>query len=118
MKNLVTYVSLFTLTACGNPSGISDAEYAEYKELGAPKILYACIKVEWPKAEMMRSMDCININDQRLKDACIKEVNTDEKPVAHVGFTAGVGANVTYNKLLNDAKAGCDGTFKILESKS
>lgn len=42
MKHLLSYLSVLSLAACGNPGGISDSEYANYKELAAPKILYSC----------------------------------------------------------------------------
>lgn len=34
------------LLGCGNPEGISDEFYNEYKELGKPKILYSCTTIK------------------------------------------------------------------------
>ena len=44
-KTLPTIVSSLLL-GCGNPEGISDEFYNEYKELGKPKILYSCTTIE------------------------------------------------------------------------
>lgn len=118
MKNRVIYVSLLTLTACGNPGEISDTEYAKYKELGAPKILYSCTQMENPNEDPKAYRLCLAHLDQEQKKSCVKKFESERKPVTHTGFTAGLGVAVTYNKLLNDAKAECDGTFKIHDSKS
>jgi hypothetical protein len=87
------------LAACDNPGGISDADYAKYKEYGAPKILYSCTtpgKLEY---------------DPKEKGSKIG------KPETSVGYTAGIGVGATYNKLLGDAKKECNGEFKVLDSK-
>lgn len=34
-----------------------------------------------------------------------------------VGYAAGIGAAMTYNRLVDDAQKECDGRFKILESQ-
>jgi hypothetical protein len=44
MKHPIYYVAVLFLSACGNPGEISDADYAAYKQLGAPKILYSCTR--------------------------------------------------------------------------
>ena len=107
------------LSGCGNPGDISDAEYAKYKELAAPKILYAChlnFKDISPKklatceqeykADPKRHLECVN-----------KVVDTAER-VKRFGYAAGIGFAVTYNSLLADAKAECSGELKVLKSKS
>ncbi len=33
------------LTACGSPEGLTDEQYAVYKQLGAPKILFSCVRL-------------------------------------------------------------------------
>lgn len=80
------------LSGCGNPGGISDADYKEYKELGAPKILYSCLEMPM--------------------------FGTDKEPNVTTSYVAGVGVNSTYNKILGDAKTRCNGEFKILDSKA
>jgi hypothetical protein len=34
-----------------------------------------------------------------------------------IGYSAGIGVAATFNKIVDDAQKGCDGTFKILESQ-
>jgi len=115
------------LSACGNPGGISDSDYAKYKELGAPKILYSCTKEGRLDAAAVLQCMAIKNEDADKKIACLEKTQSDaKKPIIDVGYAAGVGVAVTYNKLLGDAKAACDsdssrfskGEFKVLESKS
>ena len=41
MRTLIMVIPTLILSGCGNPGGISDADYNEYQQLGAPKILYS-----------------------------------------------------------------------------
>lgn len=111
-------ILLLLLSACENPGGISDSEYLKYKELGAPKILYSC------KTRLLRPKNPDAIKDCMKKESdpvkgidCFQKALADMKPVVEVGYAAGVGMAVTYNKLLGDVKAGCDGEVTILDSK-
>ncbi len=117
LNNIAICGTFFLLSACGNPGGISDADYAEYKQLGAPKILYSCSKTE----EITATADCLFYQKKSNPiEECMK-LSNPEKLVKHteikVGYAAGVGMNATYNKLLSDAKAGCENEFAVLESK-
>lgn len=111
----------FFLSACGNPGGISDAEYASYKELGAPKILYSCAV---PMSFIQKaSMACPNIDamSEPEKKACIekasKRYRDPNEKIPVVNTISGVGVGATYNFILNKAKQECDGDFKVLDSK-
>lgn len=126
MKRSGIYAAAFFLSACGNPGGISDSDYAKYKELAAPKILYSCTRERHMDATA--ALQCLEIKNANKELACLEKVQSDtKKPFIDVGYAAGVGVAVTYNKLLGDAKAACDkdisirfskGEFKILDSKS
>lgn len=116
MKHVLSYLAVLSLAGCGNPGGISDSEYAKYKELGAPKILYSCAVGDPSVARLQAGMECLGKSD--TSDSCVEKEMRKWKPDVNVGYAAGVGAAVTYNKLLGDAKAGCYGEFKILDSKS
>lgn len=123
MRLFGLFLTSLLLAGCGNRGGISDADYAEYKELGAPKILYSCTTQGMVDPQAM--LDCLKLGesgtDQAIKAemACVDKISkTADKPVVRTGYTAGVGMNATYNKILGDAKAGCSGEFTILESKS
>jgi hypothetical protein len=112
---LTATVIIIVLVACGNPGGIDDAAYAKYKELGAPKILYSCDEVLDNISITATISDCISNTDSK---SCIEDGKKNPKHRIDVGYVAGIGAAVTYNKLLNDAKAECHGDFKVLDSKS
>ena len=119
MRYFSIYAAAVLLTACGNPGGISDSDYAKYKELGAPKILYSCNKGETLDFDLNAMMECPKLkNDPAKEFACVEKAKREKKPIIDVGYAAGVGVAVTYNKLLSDTKAGCDGKFKVLDSKS
>lgn len=82
MKKMLLLICISgVLVACGGkPSGVSDKFWGEYKDLGAPKVMYQC---------------------------------GDE-----VGYSAGVGMNATYNRLVSKAKDSCRfREFKILHSQ-
>ena len=116
MKYLASLSSVFLLAACGNPGDISDSEYAKYKELGAPKILYSCAIGDPQIVRLQASANCMVQGD--LSDSCVEKAMSNWKPDVNVGYAAGIGVAVTYNKLLGDAKNSCNGEFKILDSKS
>ena len=103
------------LSACGKPSGISNEEYAKYKEFGAPKILYSCsIETSGTSYDSLAACDAITNSDEKM--SCFKKaLDTKNKVIEDVGYLAGVGAGATYNKLLEDAKSGCEGKFIILD---
>jgi hypothetical protein len=116
MKTLLACLSLITtLAACGNPGGISDTSYKEYKELGAPKILYSC-SIGSPDSQAL--INCRS-SDLAAEKACSKELfGKGENPIVTVHTIAGVGVNATYNKILGEAKMGCSGKIEVLDSKS
>ena len=118
MRRLISFVSVLLLSACGTPGGISDSDYAKYKELGAPKILFSCTE----EANMDAMFRCPDLaRDPVGGRACADQVIADaksKKQTVHVGYTAGVGVNATYNKILGDERSACKGEFKLLDSKS
>lgn len=124
MKRLGICATALLLAACDNPGGIADSEYAKYKELGAPKILYSCNEGKKTLGADPKIVDeCLRITDDSLEGldkqlACMKRAKREIKPIIDIGYAAGVGAAVTYNKLLSDAKAECKGEFKVLDSKA
>lgn len=124
MRALPMIIPALVLAGCGNPGDISDADYKAYQQLGAPKILYSCNEgQETLGANPDILLECLKITDnspQGLEKqiACVKRAEREVKPIINVGYAAGVGAAVTYNKLLADTKAKCKGEFKVLESKS
>ncbi len=121
MKLPLLLMSTILLSACGKPDGIADADYEKYKELAAPKILYACHAPPWvdPKEmEMCNQKYLGESKDPQKHLACVKDVFQNPQKVVTYGYAAGVGFAVTYNKLLADAQAECRGKLEVLESKS
>ena len=115
MKNTEIAVVLFVianLAGCGNPGGISDTDYARFKQLSAPKLLYSCTTTSDGNA-MDQMIECLR-NGSR--DKCSESALEEAKTKTVVGYAAGVGAMTTYNKLLQDAEEQCAGVFEILDS--
>lgn len=119
MKNMMLIFSaMLLLTACDNTSGLSDEDYARYKELGAPKLLYSCTidpSRSWGHAKELG--DCLNSsNSVEVQAQCIENIKKLD-PIVNVNYVAGIGMGATYNKLLTDAKNECFGDLKVLESE-
>lgn len=118
-KNVIL-ASTVLLASCGNPGGISDSEYAKYRELGAPKILYSCSA---PKSFIeIAAAECPNISQPPtdkdlacLMDSAERHKDPNEK-ISSYGYIAGVGVGATYNHILEDARGKCNGEFKVIES--
>lgn len=108
-------MSLF-LAGCENPGGITDDDYAKYKQLAAPKILYSCARLG-----TRLSMNFAKCIENPSASYCTgKEASELVERDSTVQFSAGVGKFVTYNSLLQEVQASCSGEFKrlkILESE-
>lgn len=123
MKYVVPCIAALLLSACGKPNGISDADYATYKELGAPKVLFTC-STPAPENDPRSIQRELKINEAvaacKNDFGCLAKVarNPGDRPQdVEVNYRAGIGVNATYNKILGDAKARCYGEFSILEKK-
>lgn len=118
MKKELVLLAALVVGGCGNPGGISDADYAAFKELAAPKILYSCIKKQ---EELIAQMSChehsLSSKSGALED-CVKKYKDEHPPQVDVGYIAGTGIASNYNQILLKAKSGCKGELKILEGKS
>ena len=132
MRHLILCSFVLLLSACGKPNGISDAEYAKYKEFGSPKILFSCATPNFLSSAALDELrdkglasieQCRTIEgtieakkacaDKVLKDA--ERVVKDIPPTIEIGYRVGVGMGATYNKILGEAKKDCRGEFSILE---
>jgi hypothetical protein len=112
MRALFAIIPTLMLVGCSNPGDISDAQYSEYKQLGAPKILYSCTTTSDSNA-IKQSIQCLDKTTGECSNSALEKAKTR----ANVSYVAGVGALTTYNSLLQDAKKECSGTFEVLESK-
>lgn len=100
-------IATFILTGCGKPEGITDEDYEKYMELSAPKILYRCSKLN--TKQQINFGHCIQDPTSNL---CTDELVVESSTV---GYVAGIGAFVTYNKLLGDIENECKGEHMRLE---
>ncbi len=103
---------IVNLAGCGNPGGISDNDYAKFKQLGAPKLLYSCTSTsDYPLLSLR-----IKCASQEAVGECSKSAIEKSKTRVDVGYVAGIGAMTTYNELLQDVQTKCTGKFEVLES--
>jgi hypothetical protein len=102
------------LAGCGNPGGLSDAQYNEYKQLGAPKILYSCTTTS-DGNNARQSMECLGLG--QTSGRCSESSLEKAKTRVNVGYVAGVGPLSTYNKIIQDLQAECPGKLDVLDSK-
>ena len=118
-KSLIATLLSSVLISCGNPGGVSDEFYAKYTQLGAPKILYSCTTPVGVDIFMCSSLLRSKKLDEWLE--CNERQNElNRKTEENIGYTAGIGAMSTYNKLLSDEQKNCtakNGEFKVLESR-
>jgi hypothetical protein len=115
-------VAIWALFLRGNPGGISDARYAQFKSAGSPKVLYSCTRTPMRKAFIKEEKDCLKTGrsscDARIDDL----VKAGTK--INVDFVAGAGMS-TYDQVLMEARHSCSTAvgrtetveFSILESE-
>ena len=113
--------SLWALFGRGNPGGISDAKYSEFKRSSPPKFLYSCTRKPAPEVLLQRERECWATGRAACEDKLPEWVKAGTR--TEVAFVASA-ANGTYEKLLEDAKRNCatkvenmaPGEFKVLEA--
>jgi hypothetical protein len=97
-------IALWVLFVRGNPGGIPDAEYAKFKRLAPPKLLYSCTRKPTPEALMRQTRECAQSGrsgcDQKAYEAGEADIETT------VEFVGGRGDS-TYDELLQEAKRNC-----------
>jgi hypothetical protein len=118
----VLVVVVWRLLAGGNPGGISDGKYAQYKALRPPKLLYSCTRQPTQEWLNQRKRDCAHTG----RAGCEEEVNEsrEAQPQAIVDF-AGSDGSATYDELLNHVRRECSsprghlapGKLAVLESE-
>lgn len=113
-------VALWAVFSHGNPGGISDAKYSEFKRLAPPKILYSCTRKPTRESLVRRQQECMQTGRAGCEENAYEsgEMNSE----TDVEFVAGQ-RTFTYNELLQDARKNCaatksgmgGGEFKVLE---
>jgi hypothetical protein len=113
--------ALWLVFARGNPGGISDARYSEFKHLVPPKILYSCARKPSRESALQHERECLATGRAGCDLDVDKWVEAGAKTT--VDFAAGSGKS-SYDELLRDAKQYCAGSvenmgpgeFRVLEA--
>ncbi|MGB7741018.1 MAG: hypothetical protein WBM03_18055 [Steroidobacteraceae bacterium] len=113
--------ALWMLFLRGNPGGISDARYSEFKQLAPPKLLYSCTRKPTSEALLQQARECA----QSGRAGCDQEAyESGEAENATVVEFVGGQRTSTFDELLRGAKRSCaenlgsmgDGKFEVLEA--
>jgi hypothetical protein len=119
---VASLIALWVVFAGGNPGGISDARYAQFNSLAAPKLLYSCTRSPTRKSLNRQVKDCMKsgrANCDAIVDDLVKAgTRTD------VDFVGGAEGS-TYDQVLEEARRDCrrhfgttePGEFKVLEAE-
>jgi hypothetical protein len=120
---VVLLAALWVLFVRGNPGGISDAKYSEFKQLAPPKLLYSCTRKPTSEALLRQARECA----QSGRAGCDQEAyeSGESQNATVVEFIGGRGTS-TYNELLQDAKRNCaenigdmgSGKLEVLEANT
>ena len=104
-----------------NPGDISDARYAKFTQLPAPKLLYSCTRKPTTAARTQKMRDCASSG----RAGCEQEAYdwAEAKLDTTVDFASDDGTT-SYENLLRDAKVHCartigdmgDGKFEVLKA--
>lgn len=113
--------ALWALFARGNPGGISDGQYAQFKRMAAPKLLYSCTRRPTPESFLPQARECWTSG----RAGCDEKVHEWVEAAAEtsVDFVSGRGS-LSYDQLQRDAERTCarqvrnmgPGEFTVLEA--
>jgi hypothetical protein len=117
---VVFLVALWAVFSHGNPGGISDAKYSEFKHLAPPKILYSCTRKPTRESLVRRQKECMQTGRAGCEENAYEA--GEAKSETDVEFAAGLPTS-SYGKLLQTAMNVCarnvggmgGGEFKVLE---
>jgi hypothetical protein len=106
-------VAIWALFLRGNPGGISDARYAQFKGASPPKVLYSCTRTPTRKAFITEERDCLKTGRSNCEAKIDDMVKAGTK--VNVDFVAGDGMS-TYDQLLMEARRSCSKAFGSTEA--
>ena len=115
-------VAIWAIFLRGNPGGISDTRYAQYKGASSPKVLYSCTRTPTRAAFITKERECLETGRSSCEAMIDDLVKTATK--VNVDFIAGDGMS-TYDQLLMEARRSCSkgvgstetAEFRILEAE-
>jgi hypothetical protein len=97
-------VASWALFVRGNPGGISDAKYAEFKQLAPPRILYSCTRKPTNESLLQQQRECAKVGRSGCEQKAYDLGESETKTV--VEFVGSQGTS-TYDELLRDATRNC-----------
>ena len=106
----------------GNPGGISDARYSEFKALAPPKLLYSCTRKPTSEAILRQTRECAQSGRSGCEQQSYEAGEAENETI--VEFARGPRTS-NFDDLLRDAKRKCaedrgrlgDGKLTVLESE-
>lgn len=109
---IVFLAALWVLVPHGNPGGISDARYSQFKRISPPKLLYSCTRKPTRESFIPEERACRKTG----RAGCDQEVDrlVEARTETQVDFVAGQGTS-TYDELLQEAKRKCKGNVENME---
>jgi hypothetical protein len=118
---VVFLAALWALITRGNPGGISDAKYSEFKQLPPPKLLYSCTRKPTRESLLRGQQECMQTGRAGCEEKAYE--SGAMKSETEVEFVAGPRTS-GYENLLQKAKNQCatnrgdmgGGEFKVLEA--
>ena len=117
----VSALALWTLFPRGNPGGLSDAKYSQFKRAAPPKLVYSCVRKPTRESFLREEKACLKTGrascDEKVRELIEAGTRTE------FDFVAGLGTS-TYDTLLQEARRECSrtdgstepGEFKVLEA--
>jgi hypothetical protein len=118
---VVSAVALWVVFPHGNPGGLSDAKYSQFKRAAPPKLVYSCVRKPTRTSFLREEKACLKTGrascDEKVKE--LIEAGTETE----VDFVAGSETS-TYDTLLQEASRECSrihentepGEIKVLEA--
>ena len=118
---VVSAVAMWALFSRGNPGGLSDAKYSQFKQAAPPKLVYSCVRKPTRESFLREEKACLKTGrascDEKVRELIEAGTRTE------IDFVAGLGTS-TYDTLLQEARRECSrtdggtepGEFKVLEA--
>ena len=118
---VVSAVAIWALFSRGNPGGLSDAKYSQFKQAAPPKLVYSCVRKPTRESFLREEKACLKTGrascDEKVRELIEAGTRTE------FDFVAGLGTS-TYDTLLQEARRECSrtdgstepGEFKVLEA--
>jgi hypothetical protein len=116
---IIGFVVVVWMLFMSTPGDISDAKYAHFKQLAAPKVLYSCTRKPTQEALLRQTRECAASG----RSGCEQSTQDAQGVQTVVEFAGGTGST-SYDELVQHARQNCQtdrdnlgsGSFKVLEA--